>query len=149
MSDVSSVAMDAVAIDEFLETQSTGVLTLAKDDDGYGIPVSFAYDAGESSIYVRLGYAPESQKREYVDAADRVSFVVYDQTDDGWKSVVARGELEEVAESSLQSYVGEAMRDLDIPFFTVFDRPASDIEFKLTRLAIDELDGHAELSEHM
>jgi len=144
MSDATATRMDAIEIADFLATQHTGVLSLASDDDAYAVPVSFAYDDADSALYLRLGYAPGSQKRTFVDAVDRASFVVYDDTPDGWRSVVARGRLEELSESSLDSSIVESVRGLDIPYFQVHDRPATDLEFHVVRLDVTELTGVAE-----
>jgi hypothetical protein len=139
--------MDAAEIDRFLETQETGVLSMADDDDGYGIPVSFAYEPesdGGPNLYFRLGYAPGSRKLQYVEASDFVSFVVYDETDEGWKSVVARGRIEEITARSLDAIVAETVHGLDIPYFYVHERPVDDLHFTLTRLGIVDLTGIVE-----
>jgi hypothetical protein len=140
--------MDAEGIAAFLDTQETGVLSLANDGDGYAIPVSFASDVddegGEGEFYFRFGFAPGSEKRTYVDASDRVSFVVYDDTAAGWKSVVARGRLEAVSARSLDAIVAEAVRGLDIPYFAVHDSPIADLHFTLVRLDATELTGIVE-----
>jgi len=147
MNDTRAVAMDAAEIAEFLEKRGVGVLSLARSDDAYGIPVSFAYDPDGSDVYFRLGYTAESQKREFVDASEHASFTVFAETPEGWKSVVAEGRLEEVAATSLDSNVAEAVQRLDIPFVTIFDRPAEKLEFKLTRLSLDKLSGRKEVAE--
>lgn len=139
--------MDAIEIADFLATQETGILSLANGDDGYGIPVSFAYDDADEDgphVYFRLGYAPGSQKRRFVDASDRVSFTVYDRTDEGWKSVVARGRLEEVSARTLDAIVAEAVHGLDIPYFSVHDRPVKELHLTLTRLDVADLTGIVE-----
>lgn len=141
MGDDTSTRMDAVAINDFMNSQQTGVLSLADDDEAYAIPVSFAYDDGGPNIYVRLGYAPGSEKQRFVEAVDRVTFVVYDRTDEGWRSVVARGRLETVSETSLGSAIAESVEQLDIPFFQVFDRPATDLDFSILRIDVQEIDG--------
>lgn len=139
--------MDANEVDEFLESHDTGVLAMAHGDDGYGIPVSYAYEAEEAAeprLYLRLGFTPDSEKRAYVDASDRVSLTVYDETGAGWKSVVARGRLEEVTARSLDALVAEVVKELDIPYFTVHDSPTSEFHFSLVRLDVDELTGVVE-----
>lgn len=145
MSDRTASAMDALAITDFLQDRHTGVLSIGRDDDSYAIPVSFTYvpddeDAGPS-VYLRLGFGPNSQKREYLDAVDYASFVVYDHTDQGWKSVVARGPIEELSRSSVDSSVVESVRGLDIPYFRVFDEPSSEIEFSIVRIDVEDLSG--------
>jgi len=144
MSDSTATEMEAVEIVEFLDSQRTGVLSLAKDSDGYAIPVSFVYDDEGPYVYLRLGYAPGSQKRKYLDASEHVSFVVYDDTDEGWKSVVIQGRTEALTASTLDSSVTEAVHELDIPFMQVHKRPTDEIEFSIVRISITNMNGIVE-----
>lgn len=141
MSRSQRTEMDSLEIADFLETQQTGVLSLAQDDDGYGIPVSFAFDEEELNVYLRLGYGPTSTKRAFVDAVERASFLVYARTDDGWKSVLARGHLAELSEDSLDSATVQATRDLKIPYYRVFEDSAEELQFAIVRMAVTELTG--------
>ncbi len=136
--------MDGLEIAEFLGSRWTGVLALAREDLGYGIPVSYAYDEAGGDVFFRFGYGSESQKRTFVEASERASFVVYDETDDGWKSVVARGPLEPLAEDTAASTVVEAVRNLDIPYVTVHDHPEDELDFEIVRLDVREIDGVVE-----
>lgn len=134
MSDPPRREMDAIEIAEFLDGQRTGTLALADADDAYAVPVSFDFDAETQHVYMRLGYGPESRKRAFIDAADLVSFVVYDDTAEGWKSVVVQGALETLSETSLDSSIREAVANLDIPYFQIHDRPAGETEFNIVRI---------------
>lgn len=136
--------MDGTEISEFLEEQHTGVLSLAEADDAYAVPVSFAVPEGSQDIYFRLGFGPGSQKRAFLDATEHAAFVTYDRTDVGWTSVVAIGRLEEYPEEDADVAVVESVEGLDIPFFRVFDRPVSDIDFKLVRLDVQSMRGIVE-----
>lgn len=140
----TATAMDALAIGEFLEAQGTGVLAVAAGGRVYAFPVSFAYDEEGPAVYFRLGYGPDSQKRRFVEGADEASFVVYDRTDEGWKSVLAEGELEPVSESRLDTTLAEAVNGLHIPYFAVHRRPSAELEFEIVRLAVDKLSGIVE-----
>lgn len=131
--------MDGIEITDFLKSQQTGVLSLADDDESYAIPVSFAYQNGD--IYIRLGYGTDSQKRDFVETSDYVSFVVYDRTDDGWKSVVVRGTPETLAENSVDSTIAEVTRTLEIPFFRVFRQDTDELEFNIVRIEVDDSTG--------
>lgn len=139
-----ATAMDALEISEFLAPRQTGVLALADAGSLYAIPVSFAYDDAGPAIFFRFGYGPDSQKRRYVDGAAQASFVVYDRTDAGWKSVIAEGRLEPVTESQLDSTIEQAVNGLQIPFFEVHRQPVSELEFTITRLDVDKLSGVVE-----
>ncbi|WP_135304538.1 pyridoxamine 5'-phosphate oxidase family protein [Haloarcula amylovorans] len=136
--------MDAIEIADFLRDQRTGVLCLGHNDDSYGVPLSFTYRDDDSSIYFRMGYGPGSQKRKFLDAADHVTFVVYDQTDEGWTSVVAEGTLEVLTGDNVDSAIEEATKALDIPYYEVHDRPVEDLEFNIVRLQITQLSGIVE-----
>lgn len=144
MPGVTATAMDALAISEFLETQGTGVLAIGRGGQVYAIPVSFAYHEDGPALYFRFGYGPESQKRTFVEDADSASFVVYDRTGEGWKSVLAEGELEPVSESRLDTSLIEAVNGLHIPYFEVHRRPAAELAFEIVRLDVDKLSGVVE-----
>jgi hypothetical protein len=134
--------MDATEIDAFLGTEGTGVLALARDDESYAFPVSYGFDATDGEFYVRLAFHPDSEKAGFMGPDSTVSLVVSEETDEGWRSVVARGHLRETGEAAIDSSVVDAIRRINIPFFTVFDRPARDLDFQLFRLAPEDLTGH-------
>jgi hypothetical protein len=136
--------MDTPDIADFLAAQQAGVLSMADDDAGYGIPVSFTFDDEDHEIFFRMGYGPKSQKRRFVESSNTVSFVVVDETDEGWKSVIARGRLEVLSDSNIDSAIVEAVRHLDIPYFQVHNQPASDMTFTIVRLDVTELSGIVE-----
>lgn len=144
MDELTATSMDATEIVDFLQSQQTGVLSLADEDDAYGIPVSFAYQPDDQRIYFRLGFAPGSQKQKYLRTTARASFVTHARTDAGWKSVVAAGRLEEVAEGGLDASIVETVKGLHIPYFKVFDRPTGELEFRIVRLDVDSLHGMIE-----
>ncbi|OYR38267.1 hypothetical protein DJ82_05795 [Halorubrum sp. Ib24] len=150
MTRLTGEALDDAAIESFLETQSVGTLSLAKGNESYAIPVSFTFDPDDRDVYFRLGYAPGSRKREFIDATERATFVVAAETEAGWKSVLARGEPEHRSTvDDLDTHrpsdrsVSQAEREMEIPFYHVFDAPA-DAVFALVRLQADELTGVVE-----
>lgn len=150
MSRSTASALDRDGIDAFLASQSTGTLSFAKENDSYAIPVGYTYDADSGDFYFRLGYAPDSRKRRYIDATDHATFVVAGRTDEGWKSVLARGRIHHqntVEDLPRHRTSGEGMspadRELAIPFYHVFEAPDETL-FVLVRLATDELSGVAE-----
>lgn len=136
--------MDSLEIAEFLESQSTGVLSLARGDDGYGFPVSYYYDSDDQHLYLRFGFGPDSKKREYLDASDTVTLAVYDQTDEGWKSVLVEGEAQEVADGTLDSSLVESVRNFDIPYFRIHQREPEDMTFSIVRIVPERMTGIAE-----
>lgn len=150
MSSSTAGELDRPAIDSFLASQATGTLSFARDDESYAVPVSFTYDAEGGDVFFRLGYAPGSRKRAFIEATETATFVVAADTDDGWTSVIARGRLEHVnavEDLSRHRLPGEstspADRELDIPFYHVFETPDETV-FALVRLDVTELTGVVE-----
>lgn len=138
--------MTDAEIDAFLGNGGTGVISFARDDEPYAIPISFGYDSDGPFFYVRLAYGPDSEKRTYVRPNAETSLVVHGETEDGWKSVVATGRLEEVTEPSLDATIVDAVRSVEIPFVDVYERAPRDLDFALYRLVVDGLSGRQEAS---
>ena len=144
MAGKQATPMDALDIASFLDAHGTGVLALASDDDAYAIPVSYTFDEDDEAIYFRMGFAPGSQKRKYLENTDHLSFVVYADTDDGWKSVVVEGTAETLGTDSLDAAIVEAMQGLDIPYYQVHERPATDVQFRIVRVTPTRMSGIVE-----
>jgi hypothetical protein len=145
MTDAGAVEMDAEERTEFLARGGTGVLSFARGDESpLSLPVSYGYDEIEGQFYFRLAFDPDAEKRAAVEEGASMSFVTYDDADEGWRSVVAEGELEEISEESLDSSVGEAMRQVEIPLVDVFERNPREVNFRFFRLDPDEIAGRKE-----
>jgi hypothetical protein len=149
MGQSTATALDDAAIDAFLDSQTAGTLSLARENDTYAVPVAFSFDPETRDLYFRLGYAPGSRKREYIETTERATFVVAADTEEGWRSVVARGRLEHVNtvdDLARHRSSGEALspadRELEIPFYHVFESP-SEMVFALVRMDVTELTGVA------
>ncbi|WP_128476231.1 pyridoxamine 5'-phosphate oxidase family protein [Halorussus pelagicus] len=145
MTDAGAVEMDAEERTEFLAHGGTGVLSFARGDESpFSLPVSYGYDETEGHFYFRLAFGPDAGKRDAVSEDASMTFVTYDDTDEGWRSVVAEGELEEISEESLDSSVGESMRQVEILLVDVFERTPRETTFRFFRLDPDEIAGRKE-----
>ena len=90
--------MDEAAADDLLRSTGVGVLSLARDGEAYGVPVSFGYDGGDRLYFVFVGFGEESRKTAFAADTERASFATYDVVGrDDWRSVVVAGPLERVA----------------------------------------------------
>jgi len=141
---MSATRMDGIEIAEFLDAHATGVLSLARGDDGYAFPVAYTYEQADGAAYCRLAYGEDSAKPAYVEAADVVSLVVHDVVDGAHRSVVLRGPIEELSGDTLDATVTAADRGLELPSPRVADRPAGDVSFAVTRVDAREVTGVAE-----
>ena len=144
MAPATETAMSDAEIDAFLGRNETGVLSLAREDEPYSIPVSYGYDATARTVYLRLVSAPDSRKRAFLDTDPAATLVVYDEDDADettYRSVVAAGTLAEVDPDSLsveqiQQY-GETRR----PLFEIWGQEKSDLDIRLYELVPTELTG--------
>lgn len=146
MSTTDSIEMSDDDRDAFLGTGGTGVLSLntTNGDPPHSVPVSYGYDASTETFYFRLSVEPDSQKG---DLADRpVTFVTYGQSDDSWRSVVARGRLEETTEESIATEALEGFGQTHIPYVDIFGQPPRTVSFEFYRLVPDEMGARQESS---
>ncbi|WP_135851333.1 pyridoxamine 5'-phosphate oxidase family protein [Halorussus salinus] len=129
--------------DDFLGNGGTGTLSFSTENDEppFSLPVSYGYDAG--SFYFRLAFPDDSAKTEVVE--NPVSFVTHARTDDGWRSVVAAGKLEDVTDMDYDSAAVQGMWAVDIPKVDVFEDPPDDISFRQYRLVPEKLTGRKEV----
>lgn len=143
MSADSPVEMDEEEREAFLGDGGTGVISLStpETDPPHTVPVSYGYDATETTFYFRLAVGTEGSKGE-LDGRP-VGFVVYG--DDGhWNSVVARGRLEEIHSEDIAIGTLKGLERVDIPFVDIFHAPLREVEFEFYRLVPDELTGRKE-----
>lgn len=96
--------MEEGEIEAFLGEQGVGVLSLARDDEAYGVPISFGYDGEDRLYFVFLGIGERSRKREFAEATERASFVAYEvESKHAWMSAVAGGRVREVADDEWET----------------------------------------------
>ena len=137
MGEGNSGTMDEDERDGFLGTGGTGVISLAAGETApYSTPVSYGYDAAESVFYFRLAAQPDSEKGDLADRS--VSFVTYGN-DNGWKSVVATGQLERTTEESVATESLQGLERVHIPLIDIFGTPPREVAFEFYRLVPDEL----------
>ncbi|WP_336036671.1 pyridoxamine 5'-phosphate oxidase family protein [Halobacterium yunchengense] len=141
MADTRTVELSREDVDAFLGAGGTGVISFPGDPP-HSLPVSYGYDAQEGWFYFRLAYQPDSQKPDY--DAGTVSFVTYDETEDGWQSVVATGDLQPVEEADVPSDVLAGLQRVDIPLVDIFEKPVRETTFGFFVLDPDAVSGRRE-----
>ncbi|RQG98565.1 pyridoxamine 5'-phosphate oxidase family protein [Natrarchaeobius oligotrophus] len=135
------VEMTDAEIDDFLARHETGVLSLARADVPYAIPISYGYDDGEREMYLRLVSTAESEKRDFLDSRPDARLVVYDEADSVYRSVIATGALENIPPSKLSpdeiAQYGRAKR----PLFEIWAQGKDELDIELYRLTPESIDG--------
>lgn len=104
MGDIGDEISSKIA-DEFFASQSHGVLSLAKSNDGYGIPISYGYNLESKRCILQFVIESESQKQQFLETSNTVTLTVYECDADGsWQSVVATGSLEPLSDSAVANW---------------------------------------------
>ena len=129
----------------FLGNGGTGTLSFStsSDEPPFSLPVSYGYDADTAHFHYRLALSADGTKGQYLDRP--VTFVTHRRTDDGWRSVVATGVLEDLGELPYESAARQERWAVDIPFVDVFEESPDDVTFGQFRLVPDELTGRKEV----
>lgn len=95
--------MSTEEIEDFLREKGVGILSLARGNEAYSLPMSFGYDGGTNLYFFMIRFGEKSEKFNFASASDRVCFVVYDvESQERWKSVVAKGRLEPLMDADVQ-----------------------------------------------
>ncbi len=146
MNDTRSVRMGDDERAAFLGTGGTGVVSFAtgEGEPPYSLPVSYGYDADSDGLYLRLAFDTDSGKEAVATGSRPLSLVVHRQEEEGWRSVVVTGRLEEVTEAAIDSEVVQAMRRVHIPLVDVFERHPRELTFRFFRIDTDEVSGRKE-----
>ncbi|MDS0283048.1 pyridoxamine 5'-phosphate oxidase family protein [Haloarcula onubensis] len=129
----------------FLGDGGTGVISFStsSDDSPYSIPVSYGFNSDVKHFHFRLALPPGSEKEALV--ARPVSFVTHDQADEGWRSVVATGSLEDLTDEPYESSAIQERWGVDVPVVDIFEEPPEDVAFRKFRLVPDQLTGRKQI----
>jgi nitroimidazol reductase NimA-like FMN-containing flavoprotein (pyridoxamine 5'-phosphate oxidase superfamily) len=149
MEETQSIAMDEDDRDDFLGVGGTGVISFAEAgaEFPHSIPVSYGYDAEETTFYFRLAVGADSEKGDVADGA--VTFVTYGERDDSWRSVIVKGRLEETTEQSIATESLEGLQRVHIPLVDIFGRPIKEVPFEFYRLVPEEISSRKESSTEL
>ncbi|MFA9425562.1 pyridoxamine 5'-phosphate oxidase family protein [Natronorubrum sp. A-ect3] len=133
--------MTATAIDDFLGHHETGVLSLARTDEPYSIPISYGYDDDNRVFYMRLVSTLESEKRAFLDTSPSARLVVYDEQASSYRSVIATGTLENIPPAELTPSQIAQYGDAKRPLFEIWAQQKDELDIELYRLTPDSLNG--------
>ncbi len=133
--------MTDAEVDEFLGHRETGVLSLARADDPYAIPISYGFDEENRVFYMRLVSTPDSEKRSFLESTPLARLVIYDEAESSYQSVIANGTLESIEPSELTpdqiAQYGDARR----PLFEIWAEGKDALDIELYKLDPETLNG--------
>lgn len=134
-----TTGMSDEELTERLDEESFGVLSLARDDEAYAIPVGLHYN-GERVLF-RLSDDEDSEKLRFLESTERASLLLYEAPGerDSW-SVLIRGPVRKLPEDE-QAEISDAELNEWFAPFRVFDEAIEDVEFALYELEPDTITG--------
>lgn len=143
MVETREIELSDAETDAFLSRCETGVLSLARGDEPYAIPISYGYDADSRQIYLRLVSAPDSEKRAFLTSEPAARLVVYDGNDEGtrYTSAIVEGTLVQIDESELTVELLEQYGRTKRPLFEIWGPDKPDLNIKLYRLDPETVSG--------
>ncbi|MFO7927494.1 MAG: pyridoxamine 5'-phosphate oxidase family protein [Halobacteriota archaeon] len=133
--------MSPEEMDAFLGVHETGVISLARTDEPYAIPISFGYDASDRQFYMRLVSASNSEKRRFLDSTPDARLVIYDADDDVYRSVIAVGTLVHIDPGELTVEDVQQYGDAKRPLFEIWPNRKGELDIELYRLDPETLSG--------
>lgn len=138
---VSEMRMSRGEIDTLLSEADVGVLSLARGNSAYSLPMSYGYSPEEDLLCLMIGYAPQSRKREWIDGTETATFVVHRmEKNREARSVVVEGRLVEVQKEDEE----RAYRALNNASFTVLHETGAAIEdsdHSIHRFEVESVEG--------
>jgi len=133
--------MTGEEIDALLGRHETGVLSLAREDEPYAMPISYGYDAGSRRFCMRLVSTPDSEKRRFLTDSPKVRFVVYEESGTTYRSVIAVGRLERLQRSELTPDHVERYGAAKRPLFEMWGESKTELDVDLYELPSEGLSG--------
>jgi len=133
--------MTDAEIDDFLSRHETGVLSLARTDDPYAIPISYGYDDDAREFYMRMVSTPDSEKRQFLESTPAGRLVVYDEAGSTYRSVIATGELQSIEPAELTPDQIAQYGDTKRPLFEIWAEGKDALNIELYRLVPATLNG--------
>ena len=128
---------------EFIKNGYWGVMALAQQDEPYGVPIIYGYDAQDGSFYIANG---PGRKIEMALANPRCTLTVVEVDEYGkrWRSVIVRGRLELVEDMSAKLHAFNILRKQMPRGSTPSVRDAARLaKAKVIRVVPDEIPGRA------
>lgn len=134
-----TAGLDREIIERLLEERRHGVLSLAKGNDAYAVPLSYFYDG--SLLYIRVSEEPDSTKQGFIDHTETAAFTVYEvqNEEDSW-SVLIRGTIRRLSDEERSEFTDSVMNER-FPPFRLFDETVPDVEMALYELTPIEIVG--------
>ncbi|MWV38592.1 pyridoxamine 5'-phosphate oxidase family protein [Natrialba sp. INN-245] len=133
--------MTDAEVDAFLARHETGVLSLARADEPYAIPISYGYDADDRLFYMRMVSTPDSEKRAFLGSDPGARLVVYDEQESTYRSVIVTGILEDIPPSELTPDQIAQYGDTKRPLFEIWADGKRELDIELYRLTPESVNG--------
>ncbi|WIV68797.1 pyridoxamine 5'-phosphate oxidase family protein [Natrialbaceae archaeon AArc-T1-2] len=141
MGDIGEDMAEQMA-EQFFASRGHGVLSLADENTGYGIPISYGYDPTTSRCVIQLVSEPESQKRSFFETSETVTLTTYDyDSNDNWQSAIATGSLVSLSDEEVATWAAAVYFNQAAQTDTPVRQEGSDREISWHAFEVDSLTG--------
>ncbi|MEF8784575.1 MAG: pyridoxamine 5'-phosphate oxidase family protein [Haloarculaceae archaeon] len=146
-SQFTGVPMSSDDTETLLASEGYGILSLARDDEPYSIPVSFGYD-GESVYLGLLEFGSDPKKMEFIADGATARLLVTDISHRfDWRSIAITGTVRSIEKDTEQwEHLLDTLED-NAWFMPAFERSESIESIHGWELEIDELTGLEQTEE--
>lgn len=136
---VYTEGIDEDEIEDLLRERGHGVLSLARDDEAYAVPIHYYYDG--STVLMRLSEEDHSTKISFAERTATATLVVYRvlEDDSSW-SVMVRGPLVRVGATDDGPW-SETFINEHFPNFRLFDETVPEVAMVMYELTPAEMTG--------
>jgi len=87
------IVMGERNVEELLESQGHGTLSLVRDGDAYGVPVSFGFDGERLFLYL-IQFGDSGKKFDFIETTETACLTTYTaESKFKWKSAIVTGTL--------------------------------------------------------
>lgn len=88
-----------------------------------------------------MGFTPDSEKHRFVSDDADARFVVYEQSQDNWQSIIAIGVLHEITPEEIDNQIVRNLAHAEPPLYSFWEAPVDTVEFRIFELDVTSLSG--------
>ena len=104
------IVMGEREVGELLGEQGHGTLSLVRDGDAYGVPVSFGYDGERLFLYL-IQFGDAGKKFDFMETTETACLTTYTaESKFKWRSAIVTGTLRDIDDDEME-YMESVMDD--------------------------------------
>lgn len=140
--------ISAKMAEKFFASRGHGVLSLADDNDGHGVPISYGYDLETGRCIMQFVLDTASQKQQFLETSDTVTLTTYEyDADDTWQSAIATGSLVSLSSEDVANWAAAIFFTNAANVETPVRQEANETAIEWYELEIESLTGRENIGD--